>query len=172
MARYIDADEKVHIQVFDNEHEEYTIIEKTIGECLDLYTDEGCPETITKIEMKEDEQAMTETKQKTMMEDFFEKFPDAPRGKSGEPCTCPVGIYFEKSYEECDSFSSNDSTCIACWSRPVPHQRECYKNVTIIVEYDKNGEPNISWVRQEDTERIGYKEAMKRVMKMKAKENK
>lgn len=44
MARYIDADKKVHIQIFDNEHEEFVVLEKTIAECLDSYTDEGCPD--------------------------------------------------------------------------------------------------------------------------------
>ena len=43
MPRYIDADKKIHIQVFDEEHEEYLVLEKTIEECLDSYTDEGCP---------------------------------------------------------------------------------------------------------------------------------
>jgi len=46
MARYIDADKKIHIQIFDEEHEEYIVLEQTIAECLDSYTDEGCPEPI------------------------------------------------------------------------------------------------------------------------------
>lgn len=119
---------------------------------------------------KMEEQTMPETKkQKTMMEDFFEKFPDAPRGEKGEPCTCPVGIYFEGPYEECGSFPPHGSTCTACWSRPVPPQRECYKNATVIVEYDENGEPIISWVRQDNTERISEDEAMEGVkIKVKA----
>lgn len=44
MARYIDADKKTHIQVYDDEHEEFDVLEKTIAECLDSYTEEGCPE--------------------------------------------------------------------------------------------------------------------------------
>lgn len=44
MARYIDADKKIHIQIFDEEHEEYIMYEHTIADCLDSYTDEGCPE--------------------------------------------------------------------------------------------------------------------------------
>ena len=46
MARYIDADKKIHIQIFDEEHEEYVVLEQTIAECLDSYTDEGCPEPV------------------------------------------------------------------------------------------------------------------------------
>lgn len=117
---------------------------------------------------KMEEQTMPETKQKTMMEDFFEKFPDAPRKEKGEPIICPEEIYNVEIYKDCRPY---DGTCRACWSRPVPLQRECYKNATVIVEYDKNGEPNISWVRQEDTERIGYEEAMKRVIKVKVNGN-
>lgn len=46
MPRYIDADKKIHIQIFDNENEEYIVLEQTIAECLDSYTDEGCPEPV------------------------------------------------------------------------------------------------------------------------------
>ena len=108
---------------------------------------------------------MSETKQKTMMEDFFEKFPDAPKEASGSPRMCPNRVYDVKCWP-----CGLPLDCVACWSRPVPPQRECYRNATVIVEYDKNGEPNISWVRQDDTERIGYEEAMKHVVKVKANE--
>ena len=52
MLRYIDADKKVHIQIFDEEHEEYILLEKTIADCLDSYTDEGCPEPADVQEVK------------------------------------------------------------------------------------------------------------------------
>lgn len=115
---------------------------------------------------KEAEQTMSETKRKTMMEDFFEKFPDAPRDESGSPAPCPSDVY---NVSDLPCGYDNPRDCRACWSRPVPPQRECYKNATVIVEYDKSGEPIISWVRQEDTVRIGYDEAMKGVkIKVKA----
>lgn len=52
MATYIDADKKVHIQVYNDEHEEYIVLEQTIAECLDSYTDEGCPEPADVQEVK------------------------------------------------------------------------------------------------------------------------
>lgn len=116
---------------------------------------------------KEVEKTMPEIKQKTMMEDFFEKFPDAPRDESGSPAPCPSDVY---NVIDLPCGYDNPRDCRACWSRPVPPQRECYKNATVIVEYDENGEPNISWVRQDDTERIGYEEALKTV-KVRAKSN-
>lgn len=134
-----------------------------IDECAKI----NCNDCALKWLNKEAEQTMSETKQKTMMEDFFEKFPYAPRDESGSPAPCPSDVY---NVSDLPCGYDNPRDCRACWSRPVPPQRECYKNATIIVEYDKNGEPNISWVRQEDTERIGYEEAMKRVMKVKANE--
>ena len=52
MAKYIDAGEKVNIQVYDEENEEYAIKTMTIEECLDSYTDEGCPEAADVQEVK------------------------------------------------------------------------------------------------------------------------
>lgn len=58
--------------------------------------------------------------QKTMMQDFFEKFPDAPKHEDGLPCVCPVRLGYVKRNNtnywesECDKFDSN---CLKCWSR-------------------------------------------------------
>lgn len=121
---------------------------------------------------KMEEQTMPETKkQKTLMEDFFERCPEARRDEYGNPCACVENIYNNVvPYEKCATSFFGGIACRDCWSLPVPPQRECYKNATVIVEYDKNGDPIISWVRQEDTERIGYEEAMKHVVKVKANE--
>lgn len=44
MGRLIDAERKVHIQIYDDEHEEYRTHEMSIADVLDTYTDEGCPD--------------------------------------------------------------------------------------------------------------------------------
>ena len=43
MMRPIDADLMVTVMLYDNEHEEYYPERMTIAECLDRYTEEGCP---------------------------------------------------------------------------------------------------------------------------------
>lgn len=52
--------------------------------------------------------------QKTMMQDFFEKFPNAPKDDFGAPCLCPADVgYKEKSCE------ATDCNCLECWNRPL-----------------------------------------------------
>lgn len=41
--RLIDADAMVTVMLYDEEHEEYYTARMTIAECLDRYTEEGCP---------------------------------------------------------------------------------------------------------------------------------
>lgn len=48
---------------------------------------------------------------KTMMMDFFEKFPNAP-SNNGVPICCPSQIYENKN-------SSCDGNCEKCWNRPL-----------------------------------------------------
>lgn len=142
---------------------------RDIDECAKI----SCYDCGLKWLKEEAEQTMPETKkQKTMMEDFFERCPEARRDEYGNPCACVENIYNNVvHYEKCATSFFGGIACRDCWSRPVTSRRECYKNATVIVEYDKNGDPIISWVRQEDTVRIGYEGAMKRVMKVKANEN-
>jgi len=42
--KYINADKLVHVQIFDEEHEEHFVQEMTIADAIDFWTDEGCPE--------------------------------------------------------------------------------------------------------------------------------
>ena len=42
----IDETKIVHITVYDDEYEEWFDKEMTIADCLDAYTDEGCPNVI------------------------------------------------------------------------------------------------------------------------------
>jgi len=54
--------------------------------------------------------------EKTMMDVFFEKFPDAPKRSNGTPTLCPdkVGLAKKKT-EPC-----RKDDCLECWSRPAP----------------------------------------------------
>lgn len=58
--------------------------------------------------------------QKTMMQDFFEKFPNAPKREDGTPCACPAHLGYVKGNDgrncECELF---DYICTECWSRPL-----------------------------------------------------
>lgn len=53
---------------------------------------------------------------KTYMQDFFEKFPNAPKEKGGEPKTCIQNIYSNVviSGRECRS-------CSMCWNKEMEH---------------------------------------------------
>lgn len=52
---------------------------------------------------------------KTMMQDFFEKFPNAPKNDDGTPQCCPKNCgYTEEDY--CGDLYGN---CLMCWSRPI-----------------------------------------------------
>ena len=44
--RLIDADARVTVQSFDEEHEEYNLTEMSVEEALDFATDEGCPPVV------------------------------------------------------------------------------------------------------------------------------
>ena len=51
MSRYIDADKKLTITVYDDEHEENIDRYMTIEEILDTYTSEGCPTIANVVEV-------------------------------------------------------------------------------------------------------------------------
>lgn len=52
---------------------------------------------------------------KTMMDDFFEKFPNAPKMQYGNPKCCP----FSCGYGEYDKCRNDPKICLECWSRPL-----------------------------------------------------
>lgn len=58
--------------------------------------------------------------QKTIMQDFFEKFPNAPKTMLGYPYPCAKDLGYPK-LDSC-SFGIKDgagSYCRECWSRPL-----------------------------------------------------
>lgn len=69
------------------------------------------------------EQWSKEHPQKTIMQDFFEKFPNAPKSarsvgdyKIPIPCPSDCGYVINGNNKDCGRFNGN---CIKCWSRPM-----------------------------------------------------
>lgn len=55
--------------------------------------------------------------QKTMLQDFLERYPNAPLDKiDGTPIICPYEIGYE---EQCLDRNCNDIGCVKCWNRPI-----------------------------------------------------
>lgn len=58
---------------------------------------------------------------KTMVSDFFEKFPNAPKNEKGFPDECcPYMLGLD---EGCPYNSFTDEKCFACWSRPLEESK-------------------------------------------------
>lgn len=56
---------------------------------------------------------------KTMMQDFFEKFPNAPRTVDGLPFPCPFECGYSKN-NNCPFGKNNPlDDCSKCWFRPL-----------------------------------------------------
>lgn len=62
----------------------------------------------------------SEHPQKTMLQDFLEKFPKAPLQSDGTPSLCPYKCGYTRE-DYCKKFNPNPTykTCLDCWSRPV-----------------------------------------------------
>ena len=55
--------------------------------------------------------------QKTMLQDFLERYPNAPLDKiDGTPIICPYEIGYE---ERCLDRDCNYIGCVKCWNRPI-----------------------------------------------------
>lgn len=52
---------------------------------------------------------------KTIMSDFFEKYPSAPKLSNGAPETCPSKL----GYDDWNGNCVCPKDCIECWSRPL-----------------------------------------------------
>lgn len=64
------------------------------------------------------EQWSQEHPQKTMMQDFFEKYPNAPKRRDGAPILCPDQCGYEKQ-RYCVEVNRDVKECSQCWSRPM-----------------------------------------------------
>jgi hypothetical protein len=51
---------------------------------------------------------------KTILDDFFEKFPNAPTTAFGYPIICPHHVGYSENEDWCE-----DERCLDCWSRPL-----------------------------------------------------
>lgn len=80
-------------------------------ECIDMYglTNSQIQERIDIVEKWSKEHP-----KKTMMMDFFEKFPNAPRNDMGTPRLCPSDCGYEK-VSQCPG----EVMCMKCWNRPL-----------------------------------------------------
>lgn len=50
---------------------------------------------------------------KTILQDFLEKYPNAPKRKSGEPSICPESLGYRPEGTGCHA------GCYECWNRPL-----------------------------------------------------
>ncbi len=55
--------------------------------------------------------------QKTMLQDFLEKYQNAPTETDGTPEFCPGSLGYQNDNELCES--SDDNKCVKCWNRPL-----------------------------------------------------
>lgn len=53
---------------------------------------------------------------KTILQDFLEKHPKAPRKNDGLPKCCPYYCGYSDIY---DCFGGEINTCFNCWNRPM-----------------------------------------------------
>ena len=68
--RLIDAETVVNLEMFDAEREEWYTKMMTIEECLDSYTDEGCPPTIEVMEYADKDEAFMKGYEKGHVEGY------------------------------------------------------------------------------------------------------
>lgn len=69
-----------------------------------------------KVQEWSDEHPVTETK--TYADDFFEKFPNAPKEKDGTPMCCRASVYGDGSCDERYTGLGYENECIPCWNEP------------------------------------------------------
>ena len=55
---------------------------------------------------------------KTYMQDFFEKFPNAPKEDDGTPMPCILDIYGNLDID-CSKNDHNEIDCVDCWNREM-----------------------------------------------------
>ena len=58
--------------------------------------------------------------EKTMLQDFIAKYPNAKRGSDGTPNRiCPDELGYCQETERCCIGIADNFDCVACWNRPV-----------------------------------------------------
>lgn len=61
-----------------------------------------------------------EHSQKTILDDFKEKYPNAPLDNEGDPMICPYDLGYSIN-RECGKY---DGCCIDCWNAPLNEEKE------------------------------------------------
>lgn len=92
----------------------YNFFKESNMHCIEFL--ECCPEESVSLV----EQWSQSHPQKTMMQDFFEKFPNAPKDEKegGVPkSVCPKQLGYTNKNEDCTELF--DCDCLKCWSRPL-----------------------------------------------------
>lgn len=82
--------------------------------CVGCPIESDCRDTDPELMVKAVEDWSQAHPQKTMMQDFFEKFPNAPKDSFGNPMVCPQTLGYGDFC--CDDTKNN---CAVCWSRPL-----------------------------------------------------
>ena len=80
--------------------------------CCPLESD--CGDTDPELMVKDVEDWSQAHPQKTIMQEFFEKFPNALKDSFGNPVVCPQALGYGDFC--CDDTKNN---CTVCWSRPL-----------------------------------------------------
>lgn len=85
---------------------------------------DGCVDITYALEKKRPEDAVRTAEMwaeshpvKTMRDDLFEKFPNAPRKHDGTPFFCP-GVVYGDAHSRCSG-----TGCYDCWNRPLEEEK-------------------------------------------------
>lgn len=93
---------------------EYSRMCKYYRQCKECPLEGKCLNVEPEKQVNAVEQWSQSHPQKTIMQDFFEKFPNAPRTKTGEPMMCPYNCGYGNFCCE-----QANGTCYNCWNRPL-----------------------------------------------------
>lgn len=93
---------------------EYSRMCKYYRQCKECPLEGKCLNVEPEKQVNAVEQWSQSHPQKTMIQDFFEKFPNAPKDDFGSPCLCPSDVGYEE--KSCEATNCN---CLKCWSRPL-----------------------------------------------------
>ena len=90
-----------------------------VEKCSNCPINSGCLETEPESLVKTVKQWAKEHPKKTMLQDFFEKHPNAPKAAYGIPKLCPSDCGYIKepfSFMTCEHFKDD---CSKCWGRSL-----------------------------------------------------
>ena len=92
-----------------------------VGLCCSDFQRVYPAETVKIVQKWSDEHPMTmpKSKPKTYMEDYFEKFPNAPKRGAGIPAACRYFVYgIDFDTKKC----LEPGRCVRCWNEPIKEE--------------------------------------------------